>query len=111
MKLNIDKIAKEFVLQVILDAGEPCPYSPFIVNKDNVIKMLELIQIVFPKKRINRKISYVKKRCNSFERLLVFYYEILLSLENKALLSGFSVYAPIEKGYSNYNPEKLSLRR
>lgn len=65
---------------------------------ENLFRIMELTGF-------DSKAKYIGKIQNE-EKYMVAYWETLLSLEYMGTLRGFSVNAPIEKGASNYNPEK-----
>lgn len=111
MILNLDKLPIEYVNQVIMDVSYPNKFAGIDTNKENLSQSLFLLGEAHPRRRgfFTKKQTYLLKKIFTYERLLFFYFDLYLSLEGLGLLHSFSVVAPIEKGATNYNPEKLSI--
>ena len=80
--------------------------SPFVTLKENIIKAIDLTGELDSRKR--KLGSYVQK-LKTKDSLFEFCYNNILAQEGMPLLWGFSVAASIEKGASNYNPEKRRI--
>jgi len=77
------------------------PYASLEARKENLSKMLKMFGF-------KRKEQWVN-RIESEERFSKAFWNILLAMEEMDTLPGFSVWAPIEKGRTNYNPEKVRI--
>lgn len=90
------------------------PFSPFKTNKENLMKLIEFMSEVgqaCEEKRFITRMGKLSKYCQTIrdeEMLLQFYYNLLLGVENKSLLTGF--------GFSNKfgdhmkgDPERQSI--
>ena len=75
--------------------------STLLVRATNLQKIMEITG--FP-----RKAEWIGG-INTEDRFTKAYWETLLSLEHKGTLRGFSVICSIEKGSSNFNPEKKRI--
>lgn len=75
--------------------------APLVTRAENLSKIMELTGFHVQAKWIGK--------INSEERYTKIYWENLLSLEHKGTLRGFSVICSIEKGSSNFNPERRRI--
>lgn len=75
--------------------------SPFEARSRNLHSILELLNFT-------NKARWIEKIHNEeyFDKA---YWEVMLSLEGLGTLPGFSIICNIEKGDSNYNPEKRRI--
>jgi len=92
---------RDFARHLMLILHDSAKYASFDHRKNMLMDIMTLTG--FPNK--NKWIDKIKNEKN----FLKAYWDVLLSLENLGTLPGFSVNAPIEKGYSNYNPEKVRI--
>jgi hypothetical protein len=93
------KSKNEFAKYLITTVSDK--YSPLQTRVQNLMKIMDLTD--FPKKA-----KYLGK-IKTEEVFTKAYWETILSLENMGTLTGFLVDAPIEKGSSNYNPERKRI--
>lgn len=96
-KFSSNKELARLLITTIVDD----PFAPFYVRKENLRKILSLLGFYQKEKWI--------KRIQTEESLIRAYWAILLAMENLDTLPGYSVWAPIEKGRTNYNPEKFRI--
>ena len=89
------------VLQFLLDNILDDPYSPWLAKRENLARIFELLGD-FKRAHFARKLQSEM----TYEKA---YWDNVLATEQLATLPGFSTSAPIEKGASNYNPEKRRI--
>ena len=86
-----------YLMQIVFQ-DENCPWE---ARRDNLVEVLDMCGFSSKKKWV--------ESIKSPDELSRAYWNMVLSFEELGLLPGFSVIAPIEKGRTNYNPERYRM--